>query len=60
MLPALVGQLVVILKDTALGYVITYPELLNRPTSVGTAVRSNIVPGLHRRGRSSSSSSTTG
>lgn len=28
MLPALVSQLVVVLKDTALGYIITYPELL--------------------------------
>ncbi|MGW4645310.1 amino acid ABC transporter permease [Kitasatospora sp. NPDC004289] len=29
MLPAIIGQLVVTLKDTSLGYVITYPELLN-------------------------------
>lgn len=28
MLPALISQLVVVLKDTALGYIITYPELL--------------------------------
>ncbi len=28
MLPALVSQLIVVLKDTALGYIITYPELL--------------------------------
>lgn len=28
MLPSLVSQFVVILKDTALGYIITYPELL--------------------------------
>lgn len=28
MLPAILGQLVVTLKDTSLGYVITYPELL--------------------------------
>lgn len=30
MLPSLVSQLVVILKDTALGFWISYPELLNR------------------------------
>lgn len=30
MLPSLLSQLVVILKDTALGYMISYPELLNR------------------------------
>ena len=30
MLPALVGQLVVVLKDSALGYVITYEELLKQ------------------------------
>ena len=29
-LPALVGQLVVILKDSALGAIITYPELLRQ------------------------------
>jgi glutamate transport system permease protein len=29
MLPALISQCVVTLKDTALGYIITYPELLN-------------------------------
>ncbi|WP_354642526.1 amino acid ABC transporter permease [Kitasatospora camelliae] len=28
MLPAMIGQLVVTLKDTSLGYIITYPELL--------------------------------
>ncbi|MEV4559746.1 amino acid ABC transporter permease [Kitasatospora sp. NPDC049285] len=28
MLPAIIGQLVVTLKDTSLGYIITYPELL--------------------------------
>ncbi|GAB3109847.1 amino acid ABC transporter permease [Janibacter alkaliphilus] len=30
MLPALVGQLVVVLKDSALGAIITYPELLRQ------------------------------
>jgi glutamate transport system permease protein len=43
MLPALVGQLVVVLKDSALGYVITYEELLNKANQVGTAEQ-NIVP----------------
>ena len=43
MLPALVGQLVVVLKDSALGYVITYEELLNKARPVGTS-QQNIVP----------------
>jgi glutamate transport system permease protein len=37
MLPALVGQLVVILKDSALGTAITYPELLQNLRDAGTA-----------------------
>lgn len=37
MLPALVGQLVVILKDSALGVAITYPELLQQGRDAGTA-----------------------
>ena len=36
MLPALVSQLVVILKDTALGYLITYQELLNKFQQIGS------------------------
>lgn len=43
MLPALIGQLVVVLKDTALGYVITYPELLNQAKTLGSAY-ANTVP----------------
>ncbi len=43
MLPALVGQLVVVLKDSALGYVITYEELLNKANQIGTS-QQNIVP----------------
>jgi glutamate transport system permease protein len=43
MLPALVGQLVVVLKDSALGYVITYEELLNKANQVGTS-QQNVVP----------------
>lgn len=45
MLPALVSQLVVILKDTALGYIITYPELLSAYRQIGSA-ESNPVPSL--------------
>ncbi|MFI2569081.1 amino acid ABC transporter permease [Cellulosimicrobium funkei] len=37
MLPALVSQLVVVLKDTALGQIITYPELLRAAQILGTA-----------------------
>lgn len=43
MLPALVGQLVVILKDTALGTAITYPELLEQAKNIGTAY-GNVIP----------------
>jgi glutamate transport system permease protein len=37
MLPALVSQVVVILKDSALGAAITYPELLQSMRDMGTA-----------------------
>jgi glutamate transport system permease protein len=43
MLPALIGQLVVALKDTALGYVIIYGELLTWSKTLGSAY-ANIVP----------------
>ncbi len=43
MLPALIGQLVVVLKDTALGYAITYLELLNWSKTLGSAY-ANTVP----------------
>jgi glutamate transport system permease protein len=43
MLPALVGQLVVILKDSALGYQITYLELLLWSKTLGSAY-ANTVP----------------
>lgn len=36
MLPSLVSQFVVILKDTALGYIITYPELLASARRLGS------------------------
>ncbi|MGH3647427.1 MAG: amino acid ABC transporter permease [Micromonosporaceae bacterium] len=35
MLPAIVSQLVVLLKDTALGFIITYPELLDVGKEIG-------------------------
>ncbi|MDG4785773.1 amino acid ABC transporter permease [Micromonospora sp. WMMD1102] len=35
MLPAIVSQLVVLLKDTALGFIITYPELLYVGKTIG-------------------------
>lgn len=43
MLPALVGQLVVVLKDSALGYSITYLELLSWSKTLGSAY-ANTVP----------------
>ncbi len=45
MLPALVSQLVVVLKDTALGQIVTYPELLNTYQQIGS-YKSNPVPAL--------------
>lgn len=45
MLPALVSQLVVILKDTALGAIITFPETLNTFKQIGS-YKSNPVPAL--------------
>jgi glutamate transport system permease protein len=36
MLPVLVAQLVVLLKDSALGYVVGYVELLRQATQIGT------------------------
>jgi glutamate transport system permease protein len=43
MLPALIGQFVTILKDSALGYQITYPELLNAAKTLGSNF-ANTVP----------------
>ena len=43
MLPALVSQLVVIVKDTALGSIITYGELLDWSKTLGSAY-ANTVP----------------
>lgn len=36
MMPTLVSQIVVIVKDTALGYIILYPELLNSVRQMGS------------------------
>ncbi|WP_068259321.1 amino acid ABC transporter permease [Janibacter limosus] len=45
MLPALVSQLVVILKDTALGTVITYPDLLQQGQNL-SSLHSNVFAAL--------------
>lgn len=45
MLPVLVSQLVVVLKDTALGVAITYPELVSQGQNIG-ATFSNYLPAL--------------
>lgn len=45
MVPALVSQLVTLLKDTSLGYIIAYEELLRRANILGTA-RKNILQAL--------------
>ncbi len=55
MLPAIVSQLVVVLKDTALGFIIAYPELLRTGQLIYNGF-CNIIPTaivvaahLHRR-----------
>lgn len=45
MLPALVSQLVVVLKDTAIGYQITFLEMVRQGTLIGSQY-SNYVPAL--------------
>jgi glutamate transport system permease protein len=45
MLPVLISQLVVVLKDTAIGYQITYLEMVRQGTNVGAAY-SNYIPAL--------------
>lgn len=45
MMPSMVAQLVIILKDTALGYTITYFELLNQAKTFGSAYQ-NYLPAL--------------
>ncbi|MEU4480102.1 amino acid ABC transporter permease [Micromonospora sp. NPDC023966] len=43
MLPVIVSQLVVLLKDTALGYIVAFPELLQRGVNDLAANRGNVV-----------------
>lgn len=45
MLPVLISQLVVVLKDTAIGYIITFLELVRQGVQMGTAY-SNLLPAL--------------
>ena len=45
MLPVLISQLVVVLKDTAIGYQITYVEMVRQGTVVGSSY-GNYVPAL--------------
>lgn len=45
MMPAMVSQLIVALKDTALGYIITYSELLAAGSLLGSA-KANLIPAL--------------
>ncbi|MBW3069311.1 MULTISPECIES: amino acid ABC transporter permease [unclassified Actinomyces] len=45
MMPAMISQLIVALKDTALGYIITYSELLAAGSLLGSA-KANLIPSL--------------
>ncbi len=45
MLPVLISQLVVVLKDTAIGYQITFVEMVRQGTSVGSSY-GNYIPAL--------------
>lgn len=45
MMPSIISQLVVILKDTGLGYIVTYPELLRQARLVGSS-NANLLPAL--------------
>lgn len=45
MLPSLVSQLIVVVKDTALGYMISYSELLRRAQTFATP-NANLIPTL--------------
>lgn len=45
MMPALISQFVIVLQDTALGQIITYPELLSTYQQIGSNW-SNVVPAL--------------
>lgn len=43
MLPAIISQCVVVLKDTSLGFIITYDELLRQAKSIATYVGSSFM-----------------
>lgn len=43
MMPAIVAQLVVLLKDSALGYIVSFPELLRGFSLIGTRFN-NVIP----------------
>ncbi|GAA3757533.1 amino acid ABC transporter permease [Salinactinospora qingdaonensis] len=43
MMPAIVAQLVVLLKDSALGYIVSFPELLRNFSLLGTRYN-NVIP----------------
>lgn len=45
MLPVLVSQMVVVLKDTAIGYQITFVEMVRQGTVIGSAYK-NYIPAL--------------
>lgn len=46
MLPAVLAQMVILLKDTALGYVITYPELLHGAQNIGRDYANSFLQAL--------------
>lgn len=46
MLPAVLAQLVILLKDTSLGYVITYPELLHSAKIIGNDYGNSFLQAL--------------
>lgn len=45
MLPVLISQMVVVLKDTAIGYQITFLEVVRQTTNLGSTYR-NYLPAL--------------
>ncbi len=45
MLPVLISQMVVVLKDTAIGYQITFLEMVRQGTKIGSAY-GNYIPAL--------------
>jgi len=43
MLPAIISQCVVVLKDTSLGYIVANPELLRQAKTIATYVGSSLI-----------------